>query len=230
RRGRDPGVGPHRGGRDQAGLRQARVRGPGHGAQERGRPSLRGGCLARRGGGDHGHARRGDPPHDQPGPAGRGLRPGVRDRQRAQGGRRDRARQCPRLRRVQRRAGAQARKLRLGAGMTARVDASSLLTGTAERPALVFGGGYLSGAQLRRAAGTLATELEALGPRPELEGAPVAVVAPNAPAIVAAMLALWEVGAVPVPLGARLRGYELERILRDLDPAAIVSTASHGGY
>ena len=114
--------------------------------------------------------------------------------------------------------------------MTPRVDPSSLLTGTAERPALLFRDGSLSYAQLRRAAGGLATELEALGPGRSLEGAPVAVVAPNAPAIVAAMLAVWEAGAVAVPLSARLREFELERILRDVDPAAIVSPASHGGY
>ncbi len=114
--------------------------------------------------------------------------------------------------------------------MTPRVDPSSLLTGAAERPALVFGDGSLTYAQLRGAAGGLARELEALGPGHSLEGAPVAVVAPNAPAIVATMLALWEVGAVAVPLSARLREYELERILRDVDPAAIVSPASHGGY
>ena len=114
--------------------------------------------------------------------------------------------------------------------MTPRVDPSSLLTGTAERPALVFGDGSLSYGELRRVAGGLARELEALAPRRSLQGAPVAVVAPNAPAIVAAMLALWELGAVAVPLSARLREYELERILRDVDPAAIVSPASHGGY
>jgi acyl-CoA synthetase (AMP-forming)/AMP-acid ligase II len=114
--------------------------------------------------------------------------------------------------------------------MTPRVDPSSLLTGAAERPALVFGDGSLSYAQLRRAAHGLAKDLEALGPRPALEGAPVAVVAPNTPAIVVAMLAVWELGAVAVPLSARLREYELERVLRDVGPAAIVSPASHGGY
>lgn len=114
--------------------------------------------------------------------------------------------------------------------MTPRVEPSSLLTGSAERPALLFRDGSLSYAQLRRAAGGLATELEALVPGCSLEGAPVAVVAPNAPAIVAAMLAVWEVGGVAVPLSARLREFELERILRDVDPAAIVSPASHGGY
>lgn len=114
--------------------------------------------------------------------------------------------------------------------MTPRVQASSLLTGTAQRPALVFGDRALSDAHLCSVAGRLASELEALGPRPSLDGAPVAVVGPNAPAIVAAMLALWEVGAVAVPLSARLREYELERILRDVGPAAIVSPASHGGY
>ena len=114
--------------------------------------------------------------------------------------------------------------------MTPRVDPSSLLSGSAERPALLFRDGALSYAQLRQAAGELARELEALGPRRSLEGAPVAVVAPNAPSIVAAMLAVWELGAVVVPLSARLREFELERILRDVDPAAVVSPASHGGY
>jgi acyl-CoA synthetase (AMP-forming)/AMP-acid ligase II len=114
--------------------------------------------------------------------------------------------------------------------MTPRVDASSVLTGGANRPALVFGDGSLSYAQLRRVSGGLGRELDALGPPPSLEGAPVAVVAANSPAIVAAILALWEVGAVAVPLSARLREFELERILRDVDPAAIISPASHGGY
>src|SRR5712691_9113738 len=114
--------------------------------------------------------------------------------------------------------------------MTPRVDPSFLLTGAAERPALVFGDGSLSYADLRRAGGGLAKELEALGPRRSLEGAPVAVVAPNTPAIVVTMMAVWELGAVAVPLSARLREFELERILRDVDPAAIVSPASHGGY
>ncbi len=114
--------------------------------------------------------------------------------------------------------------------MTPRVAPSSVLTGDAERPAVVFGDRSLSYDELRRAAARLAKELESLGPRPSLEGAPVAVVAPNAPAILVAMLAVWEVGAVAVPLSARLRGFELERILRDVDPAAIVSPASHGGY
>lgn len=114
--------------------------------------------------------------------------------------------------------------------MTPRVDPSSLLTGTAERPALVFRDRPVAYDELRRAAGALANELEALEAGRSLEGAPVAVVAPNGPAIVAALLAVWESGAVAVPLSARLREYELERILRDVDPAAIVSPASHGGY
>jgi acyl-CoA synthetase (AMP-forming)/AMP-acid ligase II len=114
--------------------------------------------------------------------------------------------------------------------MTPRVDPSSLLTAAAESPALVFRDQSLSYAELRRAAGGLAKELEALAPRRSLDGAPVVVVAPNGPAIVAALLAVWEVGAAAVPLSARLREYELERILRDVDPAAIVSPTSHGGY
>jgi long-chain acyl-CoA synthetase len=58
----------------------------------------------------------------------------------------------------------------------------------------------------------------------------VVLVTPNAPALVIGLQAAWRVGAVPVPLSARLREYELTRVLADAEPAAIVSIESHGGY
>jgi long-chain acyl-CoA synthetase len=58
----------------------------------------------------------------------------------------------------------------------------------------------------------------------------VGLVAPNAPALVIALQSAWRIGAVPVPLSARLREYELSRVLADAEPAAIVSVESHGGY
>jgi acyl-CoA synthetase (AMP-forming)/AMP-acid ligase II len=58
----------------------------------------------------------------------------------------------------------------------------------------------------------------------------VALVAPNAPALVIGLQAAWRIGAVAVPLSARLREYELTRVLADAEPAAIVSIESHGGY
>jgi fatty-acyl-CoA synthase len=56
------------------------------------------------------------------------------------------------------------------------------------------------------------------------------VVAPNVPALVIAMFAAWRLGAVAVPLNARLREYELGQVLADAEPAAIVSIDSHGGF
>src|SRR5919198_722092 len=63
---------------------------------------------------------------------------------------------------------------------------------------------------------------DALAARLPGEGARVAIVAPNEPVLLMAMLAAWRAGAVPVPLSARLREYDLGRILADADPAAVV--------
>jgi len=61
-------------------------------------------------------------------------------------------------------------------------------------------------------------------------GERVAVISPNAPALVIALFAAWRTGAVVVPLTARLRDYELRRVLADAEPAAIVSVSAHQGY
>jgi acyl-CoA synthetase (AMP-forming)/AMP-acid ligase II len=95
--------------------------------------------------------------------------------------------------------------------------------------ALSFAGGTLSYGELERASERLAEQLGRLVHGP-LAGARVAIVTPNAPALVVAMRGVWRVGAACVPLSARFREYELRRILEDAEPAAVVSVASHQGY
>jgi acyl-CoA synthetase (AMP-forming)/AMP-acid ligase II len=58
----------------------------------------------------------------------------------------------------------------------------------------------------------------------------VAVVAPNVPALAVALFAAWRVGAVAVPLNARLREYELRQILPDAQPTAVVTIGAHAAY
>jgi acyl-CoA synthetase (AMP-forming)/AMP-acid ligase II len=82
----------------------------------------------------------------------------------------------------------------------------------------------LTFAQLGAAADRLAERL-AVAP-----GERVAIVAPNVPALVVAMIASWRAGAVAVPLTARLRRFELERVLGDAEPAALVSIAAVAGF
>lgn len=75
--------------------------------------------------------------------------------------------------------------------------------------------------------------MDRLGRRLEglaVEGDRVAIVAPNAPSLVISMFAAWRAGATVVPLSARLREYELRRVLADAKPAAVVSIAGHQGY
>jgi long-chain acyl-CoA synthetase len=106
------------------------------------------------------------------------------------------------------------------------VDA--LLSSTrSERPgalALAWEGTTLTFGELSDAADRLAGEL-AVAP-----GQRVAVVAPNVPALVVGMFAGWRAGAVPVPLGARLRRFELERAFADAEPVAAVAVAGRGGF
>ena len=95
-------------------------------------------------------------------------------------------------------------------------------------PALAWSDGVLSYEDLAQGADRLAARLEALGDG--LDGQRIAVAAPNVPALLVAMLAAWRVGACCVPLSARLREYELSRILEDAEPAALVAVPSHRGY
>ncbi|MBA3260871.1 MAG: acyl--CoA ligase [Thermoleophilaceae bacterium] len=95
-----------------------------------------------------------------------------------------------------------------------------------ERPALIFGDRRLDYAALSTEVDRLADRLGALATR----GERVALIAPNVPALVIAMFASWRLGAVAVPLNARLREYELRQVLADAEPAAIVSLDTHQGY
>jgi fatty-acyl-CoA synthase len=63
-----------------------------------------------------------------------------------------------------------------------------------------------------------------------LTGQRVAVVAPNAPALVVGMRAAWRAGAVCVPLSARLREYELRRTLANAQPAVLISVPGYRGF
>lgn len=93
-----------------------------------------------------------------------------------------------------------------------------------DRPALLHDEVTLTYRELTAAVDRLAAAV------PVQPGERVVVVAPNAPALVVAMFAAWRVGAVAVPLSARLRRFELERAVSDAQPAAAVSIVEHGGF
>jgi acyl-CoA synthetase (AMP-forming)/AMP-acid ligase II len=93
-----------------------------------------------------------------------------------------------------------------------------------ERPALAYGDTELTYRQLASAVDRLAARLG------DWPGERVAVVAPNVPALVVALFAVWRAGAVAVPLSARLRSFELRRVFADAQPSAVVSVASHGRF
>lgn len=119
--------------------------------------------------------------------------------------------------------------------MTAAPSTASLLSQAAERfarrPALCLEDKTLTYGDASAAVDRLVHELKrVVGTAEALRGARIAVVAPNVPSLVIAMFAAWRVRAVCVPLSARLREFELTRVIQDADPAAIVSVESHGGY
>jgi acyl-CoA synthetase (AMP-forming)/AMP-acid ligase II len=64
----------------------------------------------------------------------------------------------------------------------------------------------------------------------DLRGARVAIIAPNAPALVVALFAAWWLEAVAVPLHARLREHEVRAILEDAEPTLVLSVPAHLGY
>jgi acyl-CoA synthetase (AMP-forming)/AMP-acid ligase II len=61
-------------------------------------------------------------------------------------------------------------------------------------------------------------------------GERVAVIAPNVLALVVATFAIWRTGAVAVPLNARLREYELRRVLKNAQASAVITLRSWRGY
>jgi acyl-CoA synthetase (AMP-forming)/AMP-acid ligase II len=97
-------------------------------------------------------------------------------------------------------------------------------------PALTYAGRTVTFAELDGAVDRLSGELRAAAGGTELTGRRVAIVAPNVPALVTALLASWRLGAVAVPLNARLREHELSQILADAEPALVVSTEEHLGF
>jgi HIP---CoA ligase len=101
---------------------------------------------------------------------------------------------------------------------------SDLLSEHRDRQALAHEDAVLTFRELADAADAVAAEL-AVEP-----GERVAVVAGNVPALAVGMLGAWRAGAVAVPLSARLRRFELERALVNVEPAAAVSVREQGGF
>jgi acyl-CoA synthetase (AMP-forming)/AMP-acid ligase II len=79
-------------------------------------------------------------------------------------------------------------------------------------------------------AGRLAATSGGYAPGRSLAGARIGIVAPNVPALVIAMLAVWRSGAAVVPLNARLREYELGRILLDAEVSVLIAVSAYRGY
>jgi len=101
---------------------------------------------------------------------------------------------------------------------------ASALSERPRRAAVAHGDITLTFAELLSAADRLARGVS-LEP-----GERVVVVAPNVPALLVGMCAAWRVGAVAVPLSARLRRFELARALGDAQPSVVISVPSHGGF
>src|SRR5262249_721251 len=95
-----------------------------------------------------------------------------------------------------------------------------------QHPALVTTSGLLSWSDFDTVAGRLSEILSAV----VRSGQRVAVLAPNARALLAGRVASWRLQAVAVPLNVRWRSYELERVLHDAEPTAIVTVPSFQGY
>ena len=98
-----------------------------------------------------------------------------------------------------------------------------------DRPALAFGKDRLRYRELAGAADVLTARIGAAAGGP-LHGRAIAVIAPNTPALVVALFAIWRLGAVAVPLNARLREHELRQTLVDAEPVAVLSVGSYLGY
>ncbi len=75
-------------------------------------------------------------------------------------------------------------------------------------------------AEVRAGADSLASALRAGGVLP---GAPVAVMLPNGPSVVEALFGVWQAGAVYVPINPRSAAPEVDRLVLEVDPAAVVT-------
>lgn len=98
------------------------------------------------------------------------------------------------------------------------------------RPALFWETESLTYAELGSAVEGLASRLREKGVGSTPGRDRIAIIAPNVPALVIALFATWRVGAVAVPLNARLREHELTRILADAEARLVLSVRSHLGY
>lgn len=99
-----------------------------------------------------------------------------------------------------------------------------------DRPALAAGEVVLDYRQLGELVERLEQTIRRAAKGAELRGGRIAFVAPNTPLLVAGLFAAWRVGAVAVPLSARLRESELEQMLGDAEPLVVFSVSSHMGY
>jgi len=99
-----------------------------------------------------------------------------------------------------------------------------------DRPALSAGGVVLGYGDLDELTGHLEQRIRAAARGAELRGQRIALVAPNSPLLVAGLIAASRLGAVAVPLSARLREHELEQMLADAQPLVVCSVPSHLGY
>src|SRR3954449_11804128 len=112
--------------------------------------------------------------------------------------------------------------------MAAAPGIDSLLRAAAtdapERAALAFGERTLTWREVDEAVDSLAARLHARA------GARVGVIAANSPALVIALFACWRREAVAVPLSARLRRFELGRIVADAELETLVTVTEHARF
>ena len=95
-----------------------------------------------------------------------------------------------------------------------------------KRPALFWEDHRITYRELSEAVDTLAGRLSG----DVSAGQRVGVLAPNSPAFVIAVLAVWRCGGVAVPLNVRWREHELGHILRDAELVSLVSVDAHHRY
>jgi len=125
-----------------------------------------------------------------------------------------------------------------GSRLTAHGSIDSLLRESVahrpDRPALHLWGQDMSYRDLSAAVDRLADHLLATSngytAGRSLAGARIGIIAPNVPALIIAMFAVWRSGAAVVPLNARLREFELGRILHDAGVSVLIAVSAYRGY
>lgn len=90
---------------------------------------------------------------------------------------------------------------------------------------LVFGERIFSNIEMEQGAARLAAHLEAIGVKP---GDRVVTMMPNSPEILMAYLAIFQIGAVVVPLMYILQAQEAAYILANCEPVAVLTSAALG--